>query len=1763
MRHGGLVRRGGPRVAEPAKSTNDLQPSVEPLEDRCVPALVLPSFALTANAPSLPANVDVFAPLFSSTAPDASAPVIAEWTRSARPGETVILTGDQFTSWTGDSAGADTRIWVYAQSTAGNGTYYAASIQHLTGASELMVTIPPTALSDSMYFLWVQNNAGVSAPVAINQTEAWWIGPNATAAGETIGIYGQNLSRTGDTWKLGDAGPAPASVWVESLASGGGQWATVVSVDPYRVDFVVPTGLAIGNYRAWVHNGHGGDFGWGKPLEFQVRSAQANGTSWTGPTFHVSLYGANPNDSIDDTAALQAALSAAAAVPYSTVQLAAGTYLVSGRLTIPANVRLMGAGINATTLKAVATESFSRYLIYNDGSRATNNIEVRDLTIDSGATLSADGSAYVGGITSLVFCRDQSDNRFTNVRFYSPAGEAFTFGNASILSASRWFLTNCQIISRGSTIVLSNQVFIQGCWFWGTNDAPFAIYNAGGQGLSITHCVATSLNDSDPTKGAGWGQRFFVNTSSSGGTREQYFAFNTLSKLGVRPTSDPSYNTNVGEILLWESNLSQYIGFATTATATTISVADLAPLSPSDYPVFGDGFHYISIVSGTGVGQMRRILSFNPATMTFLLDTAWNLTPDATSKITIFNPTERVVVYRNNITGIQENVDRTTRNGSAGVMFFGGSNHVVVTENTITSTRLAVSVWSMSRNEAFGLADKPIQLVQPSNFNLVAGNTINNSRRGIGLFTAVADSLVANAPIAEAGNRTVVGNVVRGNTITTALDVGLEVAHVSTFVNWSSNQTIASNVFESNVLRHMPIGIDLDVARTFNYSLATAMPRIDGLLILNNNVQRGAVAVAGTKGIETGAGQKVFLVGNSITNFATQFAGVKTANLVEAPLHVLEATIAYGQSSLIPITFQNVSQTALSWTLSSSVPWLSSVGGTSGMTQPQGLASVNATLDGSFFTAPTEASGFVSIMRDGVVLLRIQIVVHVVSPPATAIVAGAGTAARQYTFTLAAVDFATGSNSFTYEIDWNGDGIYDQTIQGGNSINVTRTFAAGGATTFRFRATNGSGMSSISELVFDPSLKRVHFVGSNADDRVGFTMLVGDVLRVELLSVGGLSLNIMRFFTGISGPISANGGNGNDWISAQGVTSLSASLVGGEGNDTLIGGGASDTLMGGAGNDFLDGGAGDDLLDGGAGNDTYSFSGSAQGTNQIVDVDGEADVLSFAKFATGVTVNLMNSTQTVAPGTNIILVGSTRIEGIIGSPFADSLTGNGSANFLRGLAGNDTLNGMGGDDVYEFADDDSGNVLILEPIGYGYDRLNFANFNSAITVDLVAGTASGDALNITIANGTAIEAVTGSRFNDRITAHHSGTEILGMAGDDTLTGGNGNDYLEGGAGSDVLDGGLGNDTLAGGAGNDLYVFSRIGSEILGVKLLVEGVGEANDDLDMLVFMGFNAGVSVRLDTTAPQVVHSSLVMMLNDATSFEGLVGSQFNDTLVGNSRSNVILGEGGNDQIYGGAGNDLLLGGAGNDYIRGEAGDDIIIGGTGNDTLEGGAGNDIYTFIHDNPLQPTDLGSDLIIEASGAQNDLYDILNFSDLHEAVNISLATTAQQTVTPYLRLTLSATDSLEIVAGTQGNDVITGNGRSNLLLGLGGDDLLLGLGNRDILVGGQGSDTLDGGMGQDILIAGDIDLPDDGLDFLFAILNEWRSSRSYYSRIFNLTGVGTDARLNGNYFLLGNSTVFDDNDADHLVGGTDDLDWFFSNFAEDILLDLQAGEINTQP
>ncbi|WP_155264808.1 beta strand repeat-containing protein, partial [Sphingomonas segetis] len=182
---------------------------------------------------------------------------------------------------------------------------------------------------------------------------------------------------------------------------------------------------------------------------------------------------------------------------------------------------------------------------------------------------------------------------------------------------------------------------------------------------------------------------------------------------------------------------------------------------------------------------------------------------------------------------------------------------------------------------------------------------------------------------------------------------------------------------------------------------------------------------------------------------------------------------------------------------------------------------------------------------------------------------------------------------------------------------------------------------------------------------------------------------------------------------------------------------------------------------------------------------------------------------------------------------------------------------------------------------------------------------------------------------------YQGSYLDAGGGNDQLDGGTAPDTLVGGSGTDTLVGGSGADILRGGAGNDT----------------LDGQGDSGQ-FDLIDLSDGSTGINFTLtqSSTATTVNLSSIGLSSSTGDNYknmEGVVGTNFNDTLNGSNLADELRGGGGNDSLNGNDGNDILKGDAGTDTLNGGAGNDTLIGGAGADTLTGGVGGtNVDTFV-------------------------------------------------------------------------------------------------------------------------------------------------------------------------------------------------------------------------
>jgi Ca2+-binding RTX toxin-like protein len=527
-------------------------------------------------------------------------------------------------------------------------------------------------------------------------------------------------------------------------------------------------------------------------------------------------------------------------------------------------------------------------------------------------------------------------------------------------------------------------------------------------------------------------------------------------------------------------------------------------------------------------------------------------------------------------------------------------------------------------------------------------------------------------------------------------------------------------------------------------------------------------------------------------------------------------------------------------------------------------------------------------------------------------------------------------------------------------------------------------------------------------------------------------------------PITATiDGIANDGEAGEGdfVASDVENLTGGSGNDTLIGDKHGNRLLGLAGNDTLDAkGGGDatgspgifvsDNVDGGQGNDLID-GGPAGSVLDAIDGGEGTDAVTYASRSDKLLIWLDGPPNN---GEDMI----KNVENAKGGEGDDQIVGTDGPNWLYGNGGNDSLNGIGGNDVLHAGDDndtvyggaghdvvagDDGADTLSGDEGHDYisghgglDTVTYATELMPVAVSLDGAYndgLAGEGDNVL----PDVENVIGGAGNDTITGSDGPNTLVGGDGMDTLSGLGGADFLDGGAKNDVLIGGDGPDTLDGGADGD-KLFGEGGYDTLrgGIGSDQLDGGADGDTADysksaQAVFVDLSTGTSSGEGADTFKAV--------------ENAYGSNFADTLKGNSNPNTISGFGGNDTLIGFGGADHLFGADGDDVLRGEAGSDELNGGPGADTAD---------YSKATAAVVVDLSSYVGTATGGADNDWLSLV-----------------------------------ENINGSPFADTITGSADPNVIKGGGAGDKLFGLGGDDTLNGEAGTDSVDGGANTDACVA----------------------------------------------------------------------------------------------
>lgn len=758
-------------------------------------------FPLPSPEPALPSGVDAFNPPAFATS--TNSPTIAEMSKTADHDEVVSMTGVELND--------ETRFDVFSQDRSvrrGSITSVEALRADDTAAT---ILLPSSLPAWSMYLIWPERGGIRGKAFAINRTEAWWLGPDNAVVGTVISVYGRNLAKSNGTSR--------SFVYIKT-AEGSGRYVSPISVNPFKVDFRIPE-LEAGSYEVWIHNGHGGRFGWSGPLTLKVL-AQSPWANQDRQIFNVKSFGALGNGSADDTAAIHAALKAAGNAAPSTVYFPAGTYLVASSLEAPNDVRWLGDNMDSTEIRLNA--NIDRSMV----NGAEQNVQFEGLTLD------ADGKT---GSHALLWIPSVSNLRLESARLRAWGVAALETHNSSGL-----YVNSSELIENGSFYGSSRQVFMTNNSFRMTGYGESVASLWGGSDFSM---VGNGLANADENRDDGHGiGRFFVAQAHFGSMKNMYWG-NNISRQAA-PHDCSKVDCNKGEQICFEIVGSALKDGFKAATANTVSFGSLTPSSKA-------GGEDLVIVGGKGAGQRRHIASVNDDTAT--LDRSWNVIPDSSSRFALAATASQAVIYNNVFQG------RPTYNqhdsNSTAVLLWGNVYDVVVDRNRISQMRHGMM--TVALDPAFGLSPYFLQysnnMVTDSNSGLYVGTTFARSGGAAGVWGGL-------------------GNIYRKNGFDNLSHIGVE------YEAWDfDGGDYNGTVFEWNKFTNLPFGF-IDAYRLLwttdgRFKAPPARSSLKHNTILYKNFfDRGSAFFLGSVGFKTLQPQNTWLnIDTTWTGFASGNTG--------------------------------------------------------------------------------------------------------------------------------------------------------------------------------------------------------------------------------------------------------------------------------------------------------------------------------------------------------------------------------------------------------------------------------------------------------------------------------------------------------------------------------------------------------------------------------------------------------------------------------------------------------------------------------------------------------------------------------------------------------------------------------------------------------------------------------------------------------------------------------------------------------------------------
>jgi Ca2+-binding RTX toxin-like protein len=498
-------------------------------------------------------------------------------------------------------------------------------------------------------------------------------------------------------------------------------------------------------------------------------------------------------------------------------------------------------------------------------------------------------------------------------------------------------------------------------------------------------------------------------------------------------------------------------------------------------------------------------------------------------------------------------------------------------------------------------------------------------------------------------------------------------------------------------------------------------------------------------------------------------------------------------------------------------------------------------------------------------------------------------------------------------------------------------------------------------------------------------------------------------------------------------------------NDTMYGGLGSDTLNGGDGADSLRGEAGADIQNGGNGDDDLTYDAAD------ITITGGAGLDTLVAYFGG-SFNLGAADQSladVAVTTGFEAFDAHEAEvgvSVIGRAGAERILGGTADDTLDGFGGLDTIQGGSGDDAIAYRGTEASIAGTLPSYGvvpgyyFGFDTLVL---KVDATVDLGADDQTiGDEVDVESFNGVDASAlingvqVTGNDFENMLVGSQGADALTGLAGNDTIDGGDDQDFIDAGAANDSVVHDDEDSFVDGGTETDTLIVTTAAT--IDLSAGDQGVGDAGTTINF-------ENADARASTAA--------VTLIGRADFTSVLIGGSANDTITAGAGGGEFTGGGGADLVTGSdTGSELYYIDAG-DWIAG----DQILAAAGYDQLRVIASTNLsvgsFSGIEVLSLEAAGLAITLTGAQAASLGQIYAATS-QDTVETVIINLVAGSGLT-----DLSQTGFQYFDHYSGTEGatyRDVVTINGTASA-------DEVSGPGVRHTLNAGAGADIISRGSG----------------------------------------------------------------------------------------------------